>query len=162
MVVQLVPFHCSASVSVSMPTPLSTSPTAMQSVGETHATPLRLLTVGLGVFSTVQLVPFQRSANVENTLPLLSSLPTAVQAPAEVHDTSLRSLAIAPDGTGGLCKCQPIAEIRGTGLATALCASTRTADATTAPASTRRPVLVHQRTALLLMSMAPGMIAPSK
>lgn len=50
-------------------------------------------------FQTIQLTPFQRSANACTGCPNEVAVPTAVQALAAVHETPLRS-PVAPGGLG--------------------------------------------------------------
>ena len=75
----------------------------MQALADVHDTPASWLLstpAGLGVDWIAQLLPFQRSANVITSPPLLREAPTAVQALAAVHDTAYSALPVAPVGAG--------------------------------------------------------------
>jgi len=64
---QAAPFQCSMSgTGTSDPDGESSSPTALHQTGETQATPYSALTSapGLGLFTLVHVVPFQRSTKV--------------------------------------------------------------------------------------------------
>jgi len=54
-----------------------------------------------------QLVPFQRSARVEDAAALLKN-PTAVHRFDPMHDTSLSALTAALAGLGVPCRVQPV------------------------------------------------------
>jgi len=100
---QLVPFHTSASVEGS-PALLRYQPTATHALAEVHATPRRSLDVapeGSGVAWVLQLVPFQASAQVTVGPALFARLPTALQAVEVRQETDLR----VPPGTVGLGVC---------------------------------------------------------
>ena len=78
---QDMPSHRSVNV------PLSVRPTAQQSDGEVHVTPVRKFNCpGLGEVTIVQDVPSQRSIKV-STLLLVVYSPTAQHCEAEVHVT---------------------------------------------------------------------------
>ena len=86
---QLVPFQRSRNVGWS-PVPLSFDPRAMQALGDAHDTSIKLMYApeGFGVGWIDQRFPFQRSANVAKSPPVLDSPnPTAVHAVGEEHDT---------------------------------------------------------------------------
>src|SRR5215472_15594418 len=88
-IAQFVPFHTSAQVWV------VDVPTASHEAGDAQDTELSWVagsTGGLGVVWTVQLVPSQRSANVDSVPPPVSTSPTAVHAFAPVQDTASRLL----------------------------------------------------------------------
>ena len=90
----------------------------MQAVLDVHDTPDRVLYVapaGLGVPCTLQLVPFQCSANVTQTAPL-KYWPTAVQAVLDGHDTLERLLPVARAGLGMLCTVQLVPSQRSANL----------------------------------------------
>jgi hypothetical protein len=92
--------------------------TGRRTIGLTgaHEIPLSSLNrapLGFGVDWTVQLVPFQRSANVPNTPGLLSDYPTAVQVVVRGgHDTPDRVLNVLP-GLGVGVIAQPAAPAAG-------------------------------------------------
>src|SRR5215469_1578873 len=87
--IQLTPFHTSASV------PAADPPTAVQVVGDVHealysaAPPCG----GLAVAWIVQVAPFHASASVP-----ASDQPTAVQVDSEMHETEFRT----PPATSGV------------------------------------------------------------
>jgi hypothetical protein len=67
-----------------------TDPTAMQTVEDAHATPLRAIldpATGFGVAWIVQMLPLQRSANVTRLPLLLVNDPTATQVRHATHET---------------------------------------------------------------------------
>ncbi len=89
-IVQLAPFQRSARVSWTSALVMK-YPTAVHAALDVHDTPLRLVIpspVGFGVAWSVQLTPFQRSAN--GTSPPLRSYPTAVHALIDAQDTLVR------------------------------------------------------------------------
>ena len=100
MVVQLVPFHCSATgVVKTEPALLGYDPTAVHALSDEHDTAVSptLRPAGqLGMVCTVQLVPFHRSANVERAPELVLS-PTAVHAVADGHEIPSSSLSSQVD-----------------------------------------------------------------
>lgn len=86
VMVQLLPFHSSASVCM-LPPLTAASPTASHRDAETHETSLSWLEVtpaGLGVAWTLQELPFHSSASV-CVVPPLSNRPTASQDDDDVH-----------------------------------------------------------------------------
>jgi hypothetical protein len=90
--VQLVPFH--RMVSVRRPFEARKLPTAKQFVVLVHDTPSRSLPDapgGLGLATSVQVVPFHRSINAP---------PTAKQFVALVHETPRRRVSVLPAGVG--------------------------------------------------------------
>jgi hypothetical protein len=89
-IVQVVPFHASASVRWRLAVPMNI-PTPVHVEAVEQDTPRNSLTrapVWFGVVWTPQLVPFQRSASIVGgtSMPVLAP-PTAVQAVAAVHET---------------------------------------------------------------------------
>jgi hypothetical protein len=89
-IVHVVPFQCSANVR-SAPTPSLYEPTATQAIGDEHDTPFSWAwdaPTGLGICSTVHVLPFQRSTKVKVLTPGSTDHPAAVQASADVHDTA--------------------------------------------------------------------------
>ena len=107
--VQVVPFHFSATLRefcLWEVGPFPPPPTAVQAVAEVHDTLYRIddfTPLGLGVGSTVQVVPFHFSATVKEAPvvgPSELEVPTAVQAVAEVHETPSRFGLVAPVGVG--------------------------------------------------------------
>jgi hypothetical protein len=95
---QLVPFHRSASV------PALEPPTAVQADAEVHDTPLSVAPPwdGLGVGWMTQRVPFHRSASVPAAEP-----PTAEHADAEVQDTAFSAPPPAGLGVGWMRQLVP-------------------------------------------------------
>src|SRR5215472_3487088 len=117
LTVQLLPFHASASVSVAPP--LSNRPTASQDDDDAHQMPGSCPAPGSGMLTIVQVLPLRLSERR-----LLSTFPTAMQVAVPVQDTPDRpQVGFVPDGVGVFCCCQ---------LAEAGCATTRTADTTSA------------------------------
>lgn len=89
LIVQLVPFHARARVTVAFEL-FTAKPTAVHADDDAQETPSNSLLVaplGFGVDWIAQPLPFQRSASVTVVPPLFLDSPTAVQAVAEVHDT---------------------------------------------------------------------------
>src|SRR5215467_14491339 len=114
---QVLPFHASASVSVAPP--LSNRPTASQDDDDAHQMPGSCPAPGSGMLTIVQVLPLRLSERR-----LLSTFPTAMQVAVPVQDTPDRPQGgFDPDGVGVSCCCQ---------LAEAGCAITRTADTTSA------------------------------
>ena len=98
---QVVPFQASASVDEDAG--LFELPTAVHAVEDVHETPdseLAAAPLGLGVESSIQVVPFQPSARVTGAPVPDESYPTAVQAVDDVHETALSWLLVAPTGFG--------------------------------------------------------------
>ena len=79
---QVVPFHRSASVPVLDP------PTAVQMADDVHATPDRNAPAGLGAGWICHRLPFHRSTSTLRGVPG-GVPPTAVHADGDVHDTPL-------------------------------------------------------------------------
>ena len=99
-IVQVVPFHCSASGA--LPSVVG-GPTAVHAVAVGHETPPRIgvPVAGLGVDWIAQLDPLNRSASVVLGIELLVAYPpTAVHAVFELHDTPSRTAAVVPAGLG--------------------------------------------------------------
>src|SRR5437588_563955 len=92
---QLVPFHCSISVSKFSREVLKVNPTAQMSVAVTTATPFRVLldVPPLGLETTFHFVPFQRSISVWVSLP---EYPTAQMSVAETTATPFKALSDVP------------------------------------------------------------------
>jgi hypothetical protein len=87
---QVVPFHCSATVPSALNEVSRMLPTAMHAVADVHETPVRKLfgtPAGAGIVWTLQLVPFHRSAMTCAAL----LLPTAVHADGEVQETAFKN-----------------------------------------------------------------------
>src|SRR6266571_2998275 len=100
---QRVPFHRSASVPMPLPEASVRAPTAMQTEGDVHATPLRKPPgdEGAGTGWIRHFVPFHRSAKTPTGVPeLLKEFPVAVQADDDVQDKPNRALPCAPGGLG--------------------------------------------------------------
>src|SRR5215472_815391 len=100
LIVQLLPFHSSASVSM-LPPLMVAWPTASHRDAETHETSLSWLEVtpaGFGVDWTPQELPFHTSASV-SVVPPLSNCPTASQDDDDVHQMPG---SCAPPGSGML------------------------------------------------------------
>src|SRR6266516_2041690 len=100
---QRVPFHRSASVPIGLPEASVRAPTAMQTEGDVHATPLRKPPgdEGVGTGWIRHFVPFHRSAKTPTGVPeLLKEFPVAVQADDDVQDKPNRALPCAPGGLG--------------------------------------------------------------
>src|SRR6266700_5922717 len=100
---QRVPFHRSASVPIGLPEASVRAPTAMQTEGDVHATPLRKPPgdEGAGTGWIRHFVPFHRSAKTPTGVPeLLKEFPVAVQADDDVQDKPNRALPCAPGGLG--------------------------------------------------------------
>ena len=89
--VQVVPFHCSATVpSELLPELSKMAPTAVHATAEVHETPVRKLIgapAGAGTGWTLQLAPFHLSAMTCPTL----LFPTALQAFGDVHETAFKN-----------------------------------------------------------------------
>jgi hypothetical protein len=98
---QLVPFQRSATGTLLPPAmPL---PTAVQSLAELHETPFSATSkvlAGLGTLWTVQLEPFQRSANGCDGKSVVPAPPTAVHAVDDVHETARKAADAVPGGAG--------------------------------------------------------------
>jgi hypothetical protein len=95
-ILQLVPFHRSASVPTGKPELSVRAPTAVQVNEDVQATPSSPPpSAGLGVGWMRHLAPSHRSARV----PWLES-PTAVHADGAVQDTPFKKLNCAPAGLG--------------------------------------------------------------
>ena len=94
---QVLPFHDSARVLVSVP--VKSSPTATHAVVVAQDTPFSSLSwvLGLGLVTTFQVLPFQDSTRVSGTEPKYR--PTAVQWLALTQDTPFRKL---PEPLAGL------------------------------------------------------------
>jgi hypothetical protein len=76
-------------------------PTAVHAVADGHDTPYKASKrLGLGVDSIAQLVPFKRSATVNESPNVSVEYPTAVHAVLDVHDAPNRKLPVAWVGTG--------------------------------------------------------------
>jgi len=88
-VVQLLPFHRSASVA-----PPSRLPIAVQAAADGHATPSRLEygELEVGVETMLQALPFQCSVR----LPTPNTLPVATQSVGDAQETAKSSLSLAP------------------------------------------------------------------
>src|SRR6266487_3504016 len=100
---QPVPFHRSASVPIGLPEASVRAPTAVQTEGDVHATPLRKPPgdEGAGTGWIRHFVPFHRSAKTPTGVPeLLKEFPVAVQADDDVQDKPNRALPCAPGGLG--------------------------------------------------------------
>jgi hypothetical protein len=99
-IAQVVPFQRSTNV---FSTEFDLSPTAKQLVVSTHDTPpspaLVEPSVGLGLPTIDQLVPFQRSTNV-CIAEVVEKKPTAKQLDVLGHDTPSRAEPVAPPGFG--------------------------------------------------------------
>ena len=98
LMVQLLPFHSSASVCMVPPLTLAW-PTASHRDAETQKTSLSWLEVtpaGFGVDWTLQLLPFHTSARV-CVVPPLSNRPTASQEDADGHQNPGE---LSPPGSG--------------------------------------------------------------
>jgi hypothetical protein len=98
----VLPFQRSINVAGSSGPPMSLKPTAKQLVALVHATLLSMLPepiAGLGLVTIDHFVPFQRSINVLEALPVAAP-PTAKQLVGLVQDTPLSSGSGAPLGVG--------------------------------------------------------------
>src|SRR6266702_1811500 len=98
-----VPFHRSASVPMPLPEASVRAPTAMQTEGDVHATPLRKPPgdEGAGTGWIRHFVPFHRSAKTPTGVPeLLKEFPVAVQADDDLQNKPNRALPCAPGGLG--------------------------------------------------------------
>jgi len=110
VIVQAIPFQCSVNVLRERDVGESVieDPTAVQSVGFGHDTPLRRLRdnrpVGFGLVTIVQVVPFQCSVNVCSTTfeaEVVVEVPTAMQLAGDGHDTpSSSAVVFVPVGRG--------------------------------------------------------------
>src|SRR5581483_4748175 len=101
---QAVPFQCSTRGN-HPPFEISSEPTAQQDVALLHATELKwflLLFSGTGIVSTVQVLPFQRSAKGTSDASR-PELPIAVHALVEVQEI-VCSAASSPEGLGTVCR----------------------------------------------------------
>jgi hypothetical protein len=106
--VQVVPFHCSATVPSELLAELSrTTPTAVHAVADVHETPVRKLIgapAGAGIGWMLQLVPSHLSA-ITCRAPLF---PTAVHAFGEVQETAFRNAPGLPEvGVGCMPQLMP-------------------------------------------------------
>ena len=109
--VQAVPFHRSARVTVVVERLGLEFPTAVQAVDDVQDTPSRTLMwpAVLGVVWMVHAVPSQCSAKVEPDPAFgYPERPTAVQSESDVHDTALNTLgAIAAFGLAWIVQLVP-------------------------------------------------------
>lgn len=96
------PFQRSTKASPT-PEPFVTDPTAVQSLGDGHETPLRELPRaprGRCVLRTAQRAPFQSCANAMRVPAESIRYPTAMHSLLEAHDTPSSASAVAPVGVG--------------------------------------------------------------
>ena len=108
VMVQVVPFQCSANATCVVP-PYD-APTATQFVADVQATSFRTLLVapaGFGVAVTAHVLPFHFSARVTSLPEEFLSSPTAMQPPAVQHETPISVSPVEPAGLGVVLIDQP-------------------------------------------------------